>query len=135
MNFLKSQISIIELPLLLLMFSGFLFFYGGLFEPEEIDYKLEVDSFLDSIIYNGDFRSLFLDEDLSVIVISDDWSNFEDLLNDSFLNYEIILSNLTIEKTIYSCDATHWKYMTERIISIENNENFEFRLIRLGVCY
>ena len=131
----KTQISIIEIPLLLLLFISFLFIPGILHQSETKDYKLSIDSFFDSIIYSEDYRDIFMDENLSKLSITEDYSNLKIVLDKVFIHYDLSISNLTVEKKIFSCEPIFNKYVSERIISIKNNDNFEFRKIILGVCY
>lgn len=130
-----AQISFFEFVLIFLLF-GFLF-TSSIYDSKTIDkdHKIGVDSFLDSIYYSEDFRNLTFDENLSASALSEDWTQVQLLLDNSFNNYELILSNSSDSKHIFSCDAKYNKYYSERIISIKNNTRFEFRQLRLGVCY
>lgn len=131
----QSQISFVEFVLVFLLF-GFLFttlHYDT--NLSEKDYKLTIDSFLDSIYYSENYRSLIIDEDLSKSTLTGNWTNFQAQLNKSFTNYEFIISNSSYSKKIYSCSAIYNKYYVERFISIKNNTKYDFRKIKLGVCY
>ncbi len=140
MNFLfgfkKSQIAFFEFTLVFLLF-GFIFTSNILIQNNDIekDYKVTVDSMLNSIYYLEDFRNITLDEDLSQSLITQNWDNVETILNSSFNNFELIISNNTVSKKIFICSATYNKIYNEKIISIKNNTKFEFRKITLGVCY
>ena len=130
-----AQLSFFEFVLIFLLF-GFLFtsvVYDFKIIPK--DHKISIDSFLDSVYYSEDFRNLTFDEDLSQTTLSEDWGQLQLLLDNSFSNYELILSNISNSKYIFSCDAKYNKYYSEKIISIRNNTSFEFRQLRLGVCY
>jgi len=133
----KTQISIIEIPFIFVLFSfiiGFLYFTSN--SNLNLDTEdLTISSSLDSIYYSEEFRSNILKEDLSITNPSQNWSNLSIYLNKIFLEYEFVISNSTTEKKIFSCNAKYSKKYFERIISIENNTNFKFRKIKLGVCY
>lgn len=132
----KSQLTVIEVSLLIIFSSFFLLSLSYISQENVVpDYSFTVETFLDSIYYSGDFRSQVINEDLSVVGVTEDWSSLELLLNDSFLKYELIISNTTSSKSIYSCSADNTKIIRERIIAINNSEQYEFRLLRLGVCY
>ena len=136
MNSIKAQITVVEMGLLFLLFGTILGVLGMHFYEDDSNYISQVDSFLDMIYYSNQFRSLFMGEDLGSSAISEDWIDLGVLLNNSFGsgNYEVILSNLSNSKKIYSCESNYEKYYVERILSINNNTLFEFRMIRLGVC-
>ncbi len=131
----QSQVSFIEFVLVFLMF-GFLFTtitYSNSIIDE--DRKYTVDSMLDSLYNLEEFRNLTLDEDLSSSSLTGDWDNIESYLNSSFLGYELLISNNSFSKKIFSCSETYEKYFSENIISIKNNTEFDFRKVTLGVCY
>lgn len=131
----KSQITIVELPLLFLLF---LFIVGNLFysnDFSQVDHKLSIDSFLDSVYNSNEFRKQIMFEDLSTNNIVENWSNLSLYLNNSFSNYEFIISNSSVDKYIFSCNSSYNKIYSQRIVSIYNNSVFEFRKITLGVCY
>lgn len=129
-----AQFSVIELSFVFLLFIFSISFFSAKSNVENVDYGYSVESFLDSIYYSEDFRSLMLDEDLSNGAITEDWSSFEEIVGRNFNSYSIAISNLSISKNIATCTGD-FKYVSERLISIENNDNFEFRMISLGVCY
>lgn len=131
----KTQISVIELPMLFLLFGFALVYFNTSLDFNDIDYKLRIDSFLDSLYFSENFRNTIYNENLSSNSITSNWSNFSNLANSSFLKYELIISNNTISKTIFFCNDSNNKYFKEYILSIQNNTNFEFRKIKFGVCY
>lgn len=131
----KSQISVIELPFMFLLLGFILFYFYSSIDFNETSHKLEIESFLDSIYYSENFRTQIFQEDLSSLIVTSNWSNFSQIASSSFLNYELIISNNTVSKKIFSCNSTYNKYYAENILSIENNNNFEFRKIMFGVCY
>lgn len=131
----KSQISVIELPFMFLLLGFILFYFYSSIDFNETSHKLEIESFLDSIYYSENFRTQIFQEDLSSLIVTSNWSNFSQIASISFLNYELIISNNTVSKKIFSCNSTYNKYYVENILSIENNNNFEFRKIMFGVCY
>ncbi len=141
--FRNAQISIIEFPMLIMLFSLFI---GGIYIIPNLaqnDFSNNIESFLDSVYYSDDFRENVILENLSKDSLDVDWSNLNLILSEVYGdgNYEIIISNLTYSKVIFSCNASLNKYYAERIISIFNNSNtdnnsiYDFRKIKLGVCY
>ncbi len=130
----RCQFSVIEMTFVFLLFLFAVTFFVSKSNIAQVDYKYNVESFLDSIYYSEDYRDLFFDEDLSNIAITQDWSTFNDFVNNSFNNYEFVLSNNSVSKNIITCDGDY-KYYSQRVISIKDNSNFEFRKIKLGVCY
>lgn len=131
----RAQVSIIELPFVFLLFGFILFYLHTNLDFNDQDHKLQIESFLDSIYYNENFRNEIFLENLSSDIITSNWSNFSLLANSSFSNYELIISTDILSKKIFSCDDTYNKYYSENIISIQNNTNYEFRKITFGVCY
>lgn len=134
MKSIKSQISIIELPFVFLFFSVFIGYIY--FNPVDISYNSQesLDSFIDSIYYSENFRDLIFSEDLSNSAVTEDWSNLQIDLDSAFSNYELLIANKTVSKTIFSCNSSYEEVFTQRILSIQNSSVFEFRKITLGVC-
>ena len=136
----KAQITVVEIPLLFLLLSGALIYFNynnnndNSFNHVE-DYSLTINSFLNSIYYSNNFRKTIMLEDLSNNALTQNWTNISFYLNKSFLNYELVISNKTVTKNIFSCNATYNNYYSENIITIYNNSKYEFRKIKLGVCY
>jgi len=132
----KGQISAIEIPIIFLLLSSALIYFNFTSDlSNNIDYSLTIDSFLNSLYFSNQFRKNIMLENLSTTTIIQDWSQVDTLLNKSFSNYELIISNKTTSKYIFSCNATYNKYFSQKTIAIYNNSNFEFRKITLGVCY
>lgn len=131
----KSQITVIEISFVLLLFIFVIGYFSLDFKSSQNDYVYNIDSFLDALDYSNEYRINIMQEDLTNIAITEDWSNLEILLNNSFNYYEFIILNSSHSKVIFSCNATINKYFTERIVAIEDNDNYNFRRIRLGVCY
>lgn len=131
----KCQISIIEYSfVILLIITGFGYLYNS-YSVETSDYKFTVESLLDSVYYSEDYRNIIMDEDLTNINIIQDWSSLLNLLEENLGKFELVISNDSNEKVLALCNETTTKIFSERIISIKDNSNFEFRKIKLGVCY
>jgi len=131
----KSLISVFEIGFLFFLFTGTLIYINLVPQPTNQDYKFTIESSLNSIYYNQNNRMVFMNEDLSTTTVNGDFSNISNYLDSIFLNYELIISNNSVSKTIFSCNSTSEKFYGEKIISIRDNTIFEFRKIRLGVCY
>ena len=132
----KTQISAFEMTLATILLFSSIMYFGYYIDEKNIGiHKTQIDSFLDTIYYNEDFRIIIMSEDLSQASLTQNWTTFSTLLNTSFKRYEILISNETVTKTIYSCTEISGKEYTEKIISILDNDNYEFRRITLGVCY
>lgn len=131
----KAQITVVEMSFVALLFAATLVYLVSPASSVSSDYRYNIDSFLDTINTDSEFRDLILAENLSNSTIDGDWSNVENLLNNSFRKYELRVLNETTSKLIYSCNTSYDKYFVERLISISNLTNYEFRKVRLGVCY
>lgn len=131
----KAILSAIEIPIMILLLSIGLSYFIAIETPSPQDYKFRISSLVDALIMEENYRNIIMLENLSSSSITEDWTNIAQLINKSFLNYEIILSNNSVEKEIFICNASYSKFFDEKIISIKNNTLFEFRKIRLGVCY
>ena len=134
----KSQITVAEIPLLILLISSSIIYFT--YEPninliQNKDYSVTINSFLNAIYSSDEFRNIIMKENLSSVTITENWTNMSKLLNETFGKYELIISNNTVSKKIFSCNTTYNKFFSEKIISIQNNSDFEFRKIKLGVCY
>lgn len=133
---LRSQVSVFEIAFGLTLFFSFILYFGFYSVEKEIGiHKTQVDTFIDSIYYSEEFRTIFTSEDLSSSSITQNWTNFSTYANDSFLTYSLVLSNETTNKIIYSCNESSGKEITEKIIAIKDNDYYEFRKITFGVCY
>lgn len=131
----KALFSVIEIPMLIVLFVSAFVYFGTVDQSNDINYKYSIDSVLDSIYYSESYRNLIMDENLTSPSVEEDWTNVSDVLSEVFLNYELILFDDVDEKLIFSCSSKFNKYYTERVISIKDNDNFGFRKVRLGVCY
>ena len=131
----NALISIFEIVFILTLFSGAIIYFTTSHNLEEKDYKFTIETSLDRIYYDVNNRGILFDEDLSQTSLTQNWTNISTFLNSTFLNYELILSNKTVDKIIFNCSSLNEKYFSEKVISIKNNTVFEFRKIKLGVCY
>lgn len=132
----KTQVSVFEIILVIFLFFSSITYYGFYnYNYNSQVHKVQIESFLDGIAYGDNFRVLIMSEDLSQNTITGNWTNFTILLNNSFTSYELIISNKTVSKTIVSCNETSGKYYIERFIALKDNSYYEFRKIKLGVCY
>jgi len=138
LNFGKNgMFSVFEIAIVFLLLSFSFQYFNNYSSSLKLDEgnKFMIDSSLDSLYNTNSFRDTIMVEDLSNSNIIENWDPIFSYLNSSFLNYELILSNLTTSKIIKSCNATTEKYLSERIFAIKNNTIYEFRMLRLGVCY
>ena len=138
MNLRKSQFSIVETIFVILLFLsviGTYTLYNNNYNSK--DYSISLESAIDSIYYSLDYRELFINENIEISAITEDWSFLNNTLSNMFNKYELILldESQTISKTIFSCEEVNGKMYTERIISINSGNQFNFRIVRLGVCY
>lgn len=134
MKFKKSQITVIEVSFIFILFFGVISFFVVKPCVSEINYQKSIDSVADSIYYSEYFRSIIMDEDLTDSIKTEDWSAFESFMDSILPTYDFVISNVTLSETLYSCDGD-FKEFAERIISIKNNDIFEYRTFRIGVCY
>ncbi len=131
----KAQISIIEFTFVMVLLSATIGYLIYSFPLQSQDYDITLNSMLDSIYYSEDYRAIFMDENLAVGAKTENWNSLSSVLNKTLGNYELILYDDTNEKYIFSCNETLGKKFSERIIAIKNNTLYDFRKIRLGVCY
>ncbi len=133
----SSQFAIVELSLLALLISGaivYLIYYDNSYM--DFDYGFQASSALDTVFTLTTFRDIVISEDLSNSTLTEDWSEITNFLSSAFLKYELLIINDFNEKTIISsCNNYFKREYFERIVSIGNETQFEFRKIRLGVCY
>ncbi|MCA9497020.1 MAG: hypothetical protein KC589_08810 [Nanoarchaeota archaeon] len=133
--FKKSLFSVVEIPLVIVLFVSAFVYYGTMNQPNDVNYKFNIDSMLDSMYYSENYRHLIMDENLSSLTIDGNWSNVSSVLSEAFLNYELIIFDSDNGKKIFSCSSKFDKFYGERVISIKDNDIYDFRKIRLGVCY
>lgn len=126
-------ITAIEISVLFLLISSFFIYFNHNLEIDN-KYNLNLESSLDSLLFLDQHRKILILENLSSSFLIEDWSNIEIYLDKVFLNYELIISNSTISKKIFSCESQISKTYTSRVVGIYNNSNYEFRKIILGVC-
>ncbi len=132
----KSQIAVFEMIFaVILLISSIVYF--GIYIPDQSNglHKIQVESFMNSIYYNEEFRSNFIMENLSQSIVTENFNNLTYLLNKSFSNYGFKISNESISKTIFSCNETLGKEINQKLIAIKNNDIYEFRILTLEVCY
>ncbi len=131
----KSQILNFELILGLSLLSLIVFIpYNNLNNNKGI--FLEIDTLANSLIKNNNFRLTILSENLSSQNLNNNWSAIENILNKSYKNYFLSITNTSIEKIVFNCSGKFKnKIVTEKIIYIYNNTYADFRILKLGVCY
>ena len=134
MIFNKGQITVVEAAFIFMLMVGAIGYFVAKPLNSSLSYQKNIDSLADAIYYSENFRILFMDEDLSILSKSGDWSSFENFLNSSVFEYDLLIGNFTYNKTIYSCEGD-FKEFAERVISIRDNDYVDFRYFRLGVCY
>ncbi|MFW6009301.1 MAG: hypothetical protein ACOCP8_08575 [archaeon] len=135
-KFRRGQFVLVEILLIGLLFSSLLYLTYNSNRDDVQSYYYTVDSSIDAIYYSESFRNIILNEDLSVIDLTQNWTELESILNNKFKSYEFVISNITDKKTIFDGCAGdyHNKIIKERIIALKNISNYEFRIIKLGVC-
>jgi len=135
-NNIFGQISVVEMAFVIMLFS-IAMVNVVTFENSgaSVDYKFQIQSALDTIYYDSNFRDIILGENLASPSLTENWSGINDSLHLLFVNYEIEIANSTVSKLIFSCDAQYNKFYDERVIAIKNASYFEFRKLKLGVCY
>jgi hypothetical protein len=130
----KAVITVIEMSLLILLFSSAIVYLVSNPSFQYTNYE-SVDSVLDAILESNNYSEIFILEDLTSIPLTQDWTSIKLLLNSSFNEYEIIVSNMSDSKKIISCNPKYSKTISQRIVPIYNNTVYEFRIISLGVCF
>lgn len=132
----RSQFSAIEVVLVMMLFAFSSIYYVNSVSTSQKDYKYNIDTGLDSLYYNESYRFLIMNENLDVSHKVLDWSSLNQTLSNMYNNFELTIGNKTTSKFIYNCNQDYNnKYSTERIISIGDASTYEFRRVKLGVCY
>ncbi len=131
----KAQFSVIEIGFVLLLLFTFMIHIKPFGFEFQDDKKILVDSYLHSLKFNSTIRDLVLNENLSNSSLSQNWSQVDIYLGESFLSYSLNVGNSTTTKSIISCSGAYGKYVSEDIIATDSSNNYDFRKISLGVCY
>ena len=132
---MKAQISIVELTLAMVLFAGFSASFGLIDQPSLQDPQLQLESLSESLYYLGDYRESLLLENLSDSTPSQDWSSLESILDSELTNYELVVGNQTVEKILQQCQGTFYESFSEKFVTVLNETEYDFRFIRIGVCY
>lgn len=130
----RAQVSSIEILFALMLFGTYVFYISDNSVETQRDYAKSIDSALDSIYNNDNYRNIMMGEDLSKSINTRDWNPLLTVLDNSYSSYELVISNSTNQKTIISCSDGYNKYLSQRVIAV-NSSDYQFRKIRLGVCY
>jgi hypothetical protein len=133
---MKGQFALIEILLIGLLLSSLIYLSYNSHREELQSYNYLVDSSIDAIYYSENFRDLIVSENLSVGILTQDWTEMQNILDYKFNNYELVIFNNTYEKVIFNgCDYDYKnKIIKERIVVLKNASSYDFRIIRLGVC-
>jgi hypothetical protein len=128
MEFIKNT-------LLILTIYGFLLAIKWSFEEKQ---QVKLNSLIDSIYFSEKFRDNIFNENISNPSLSTNWQELNTILKNSLNDYELKLITDSNSKLIFSCSKNYeeysYVYFVERILFIKDNNNFEKRIIRLGVC-
>ena len=130
----KGIITVIEMSLLVLLF-GSITVYISLQSDFDYTNQESIESSLDFFYNSNDFHEVIILEDLTSVSLTEDWSEFSAVFNKSYLDYELIVSNISHSKKIFICKPKYSKINSQRIFSIHNNTEYEFRTLTLGVCF
>jgi hypothetical protein len=136
----KTQISSIEVLFLISFFFSFLIYLTFNFNSDYFEEKQQVklNSLIDSIYFSEKFRDNIFNENISNPSLSTNWQELNTILKNSLNDYELKLITDSNSKLIFSCSKNYeeysYVYFVERILFIKDNNNFEKRIIRLGVC-
>ena len=132
----KAIISVVELGLVAVLFVVIVTYVSIVPQVNDKDNTFQLESMANSIYYDGTFRDIIMNEDISGSSPTLSWTPMYYYLNASFRNFEIIILNDSDSLKIVGCETTYYKKFTERVLTINtSNSSFEFRRFRLGVCY
>lgn len=131
----KSQLTVIEISFVLLLIGSYLAYLPTTIDSNEYNLNLGVQTLADSLLEDYNFRSVLINEDLSSVNETEDWSQVYLVINSSLINYELKIGDLSTEKTLKSCSPTFEKLNVVRIVSIDDSSIYDFRYFILGVCY
>lgn len=132
---MKAQISVVELTLAMVLFAAFSANFGLIDQPSLQDPQLQLESLSDSMYYLGDYRERLLLENLSDSNPTQNWSSIQSILDSELTNYELVVGNETVEKVIQSCQGAFYESFSEKFVTVLNETKYDFRFIRIGVCY
>ena len=130
-----SQITVIEFSLLALLLTSIFFSFS--IQPQETSnsyYSYNLDTYVSSISKLDSVRKNVILENLSNNLTTQDWNQTLDDINLTLNNFELIVSNNTVSKTIVSCDSINGKFFSSSFISSYNLTTFNSRTLTLGVC-
>ena len=129
----KGLITVIEISMMVLLFTNFIYLIYSNYNLEFTNYY-PVESLLESFSRSESFTLLFLQEDLSTSTISGNWTSFETIMNSSMPIFAFSISNNSHSKQIYTCDSKYSRIISEKFIENYNNTLNEFRVLTLEVC-
>ncbi len=131
----KSQISVFEMPLLILLFSSAFVYVQYDKQPDVIGDVILAETLLDSVYHNDTFRYLLVTENIASASLQEDWAQLKTYLDRTGLSYEIKIEDLTNEEFVYTCNAQYSKVISQRIIAVYDGGSYSQRTITFGVCY
>lgn len=132
----NAQIAIIEFSLIIILFASMIIY----FQPSETltsktYYQENIDTYLNSLTKEDEFRKLVSLEDLTIISHSENWTSTQNKIQNTHPNFELTIFNQTHNKTIFSCNSTYGKLFSQKLISSYNLTLYEPKIINFGVCY
>jgi hypothetical protein len=136
-NFKKlAQITVIEFSLLALIFSG-IFIYISVSPNEKSNsyFSYNLETYLSTISKTDNFRKNVVLENLSNLSLTQNWTQTLDELNVTLNDFELIVTNGTVSKTITQCTSKNGKFFKSVFISSYNLTKFNPKTLILGVCY
>lgn len=137
MKFVKSQIAIVEfvfVMIIILSFSSYLFFnnFNVFNDFSNVD---KVNSFVDSFCFLNSYKDLILNENLDSNQVSQNWDGFVLDFSKSISFFKIVLEENDKEKIIFdNMNNCFDKFFIKRIFFYQKNNQFNIRILKVGVC-
>ena len=131
----KSQFSVVEIAFVILLITVAISYVSFDFYTSSKNYNLILETGLDSLMNDMTFRDLVIKEDIIDKSVNLDWSNIGTKLDSMLVKYELIIYDDVESQLIYSCEEINGKIYDERLVLVSSDNDFDFRKVRLGVCY
>ena len=129
----KAQLSYIEIPFALLIFSITLGFFVSQ-SSDEIDFSLGYESFFNSLLDDENFREKIFKEDFQTSLPSQDYSTFKVLIEKEIGETSLIIKKQTNSKVLFNCTFKTERKVFERLVFVGNLTNFSQIVVRMEVC-
>lgn len=133
----KGLFSLFEIAFTLMLIGGVMIY--GIYSSSsfhERSYGFQSKSFLHTYEFEPETREILFEEDLTQNSVVLNWTNVTDVFDDNFLNYGLLIGNITDEKSIVNCDnSSYTSKRSYQKIFFSNESGYSSRILTLEVCY